>query len=429
MLIALVNLACKSAWARRTTLIWLVLAIALTTISVLGIERLRNNARENFSQAVSGTDLIVGPRSSATQLVLYSVFRLGDATANLGWPVAQTISQHPAVAWTIPISLGDSYNGFAVVGTDDNYFKHYQFGNRQPLKLQTGVWFAELFDVVLGYDVAQRQALKLGDRIALSHGSGETLGQAHSDKPFVVVGVLAKTGTPVDRTVHVTLRAMSAIHLGWESGMPGASAAIPAQFVSKFDLTPKSITALYVGLKSKTAVFEAQRFIGAIKEEPLMAVLPGVALDQLWQIVAVAENAMFAMAALVGLVSLFGLMAVMLTSLAQRRRELAVLRAVGATPFHLSCLLLLEGLLVTLAGCTIGLVALGVLGVVLSPWLNKQFGFSLMSLSGEGSFIGLSQNEWLWLAVLMVAGLVTSLIPAVQAYRRSLSDGLLVQNA
>jgi putative ABC transport system permease protein len=425
---ALFKLACKSAWARRSTLVWLVLAIALTTISVLGIERLRNNARENFSQAVSGTDLIVGPRSSATQLVLYSVFRLGDATANLGWPVVQTLNQHPAVAWTIPISLGDSYRGFAVVGTDDNYLKHYQYGNRQALKLQTGAWFTELFDVVLGSDVAQHQALRLGDSIALSHGSGEALGQTHSDKPFKIVGVLFKTGTPVDRTVHISLRAISAIHLGWESGIPGASAAIPAQFVSKFDLTPKSITALYVGLKSKTAVFEAQRYIGSIKDEPLMAVLPGVALDQLWQMVGVAENAMFAMAALVGLVSLFGLMAVMLTSLAQRRRELAVLRAVGATPMHILWLLLFEGFLVTLVGCLVGLIALALIGLVVSPWLIAQFGFGLAAMSGQGLLMIPSTTEWQWLAILIGVGLVASLIPAIQAYRQSLSDGLLVQN-
>jgi putative ABC transport system permease protein len=425
---ALFRLPCKSAWARRSTLIWLVFAIALTTISVLGIERLRNNARENFSQAVSGTDLIVGPRSSATQLVLYSVFRLGDATANLGWPVAQLLNQHPAVAWTIPISLGDSYRGFAVVGTDERYLQHYQYGNRQALKLQTGTWFNELFEVVLGSDVAQHQALKLGDTIALSHGGGESLGQVHSDKPFKIVGVLAKTGTPVDRTVHISLRAISAIHLGWESGIPGASAAIPAQFVSKFDLTPKTITALYVGLKSKTSVFEAQRYIGAIKEEPLMAVLPGVALDQLWQIVGVAENAMFAMAALIGLVSLFGLMAVMLTSLAQRRRELAVLRAVGATPLHLLLLLLFEGFLVTLVGCCIGLVVLSLIGLFISPWLITQYGFGLNSLSVEGVFTVLTANEWQWLAALVAAGSITSLVPAIAAYRQSLSDGLLVQN-
>jgi putative ABC transport system permease protein len=210
--------------------------------------------------------------------------------------------------------------------------------------------------------------------------------------------------------------------------MPGASAAIPAQFVSKFDLTPKSITALYVGLKSKTAVFEAQRYIGSIKDGPLMAVLPGVALDQLWQMVGVAENAMFAMAALVGLVSLFGLMAVMLTSLAQRRRELAVLRAVGATPMHILWLLLFEGFLVTLTGCLIGLIALALIGLVVSPWLMSQFGFGLGAMSGQGPFAVLSATEWRWLAVLIGAGLVTSLIPAIQAYRQSLSDGLLVQN-
>ncbi len=433
----LLRLAFKSALSRRATLLWLVVAIALSTVSVLGIERLRNNARENFSQAVSGTDLIVGPRSSATQLVLYSVFRLGEASANLGWPVAQSLAQHPAVAWTIPIALGDSFRGFAVVGTDENYLKHYQYGDKQSLRVSEGVWFNDLFDVVLGFDVAQQfkrgestssdSKSILGKSLELSHGSGDSLGQSHADKPFKVVGILAKTGTPVDRTVHVSLKAISAIHLGWESGVPGASAAIPAQYVSKFDLTPKTITALYVGLKSKTAVFEAQRYINSIKEEPLMAVLPGLALDQLWQLVGTAENAMLAMAVLVGLVSLFGLMAVMLTALAQRRRELAVLRAVGAKPLHILALLLLEGMLVTLVGCLLGLVLLFVTGVLLSPWLQLQFGFGLGTVSGGDQFLGIALPELVWLGILMLAGCVASLVPAVTAYRQSLSDGLLVQ--
>ncbi|SEA89285.1 FtsX-like permease family protein [Variovorax sp. YR216] len=413
---ALFGIAWRSAWNRRFTLALTVLSIALSTFLLLGVERIRTEMRENFASSVSGTDLIVGARTGSTQLLLYSVFRIGSATNNIQWKSVQALAAHPGVSWVVPLSLGDSHRGFAVLATTPEYFEHFRYGDRQPLRIREGKPFGELFDAVIGAEVADRLGYRVGQKITLAHGSGELVAE-HADKPFTVVGVLARTGTPVDRTVHIGLGAMEAIHLEWAGGAPMPGLKIPADQVRKFDLTPKNVTAALVGLKNRAAVFAVQRWVSTYAGEPLMAILPGVALDELWSVIGVGENALLLMSALVALVSLAGLVSVVMAGLNERRRELAVLRAVGANLRHVLTLLALEGGLVTLLGVVIG-VALAALGIaVLSPWLQSQFGLALR-LSEP------TLNEWLLLASLIAAGWLASLLPGIRAYRLSLADGL-----
>ncbi|NDZ12413.1 peptide ABC transporter permease [Variovorax sp. WS11] len=414
---ALFAIAWKSAWNRRFTLALTVLSIALSTFLLLGVERIRTELRDNFSASVSGTDLIVGARTGSSQLLLYSVFRIGAATNNMQWQSVQALAAHPGVDWVVPLSLGDSHRGFAVLATSPDYFQHFRYGNRQPLRLREGKPFAELFDAVVGAEVADRLGYHVGQRITLAHGSGELNVAEHADKPFTVVGVLARTGTPVDRTVHIGLEAMEAIHLEWRGGAPLPGVHIPAEQVRKFDLKPKTVTAALVGLKNRAAVFAVQRWVSIYQPEALMAILPGVALDELWSVIGVGENALLLMSALVALVSLAGLVSVVMAGLNERRRELAVLRAVGASLRHVLALLALEGAIVTLLGVALGLIAAALGIALLSPWLQAQFGLTL-SLSEP------TLNEWALLAGLLVAGWLASLLPGVRAYRLSLADGL-----
>jgi putative ABC transport system permease protein len=414
---ALFSIAWRSAWNRRFTLALTVFSIALSTFLLLGVERIRTELRENFASSVSGTDLIVGARTGSTQLLLYSVFRIGAATNNISWKSVQALQAHPGVDWVVPLSLGDSHRGFAVLATSTDYFTRFRYGDRQLLKMREGKPFSELFDAVVGAEVADKLGYHVGQKITLAHGSGELNVAEHADKPFTVVGVLARTGTPVDRTVHIGLAAMEAIHLEWVGGAPMPGVHIPAEQVRKFDLTPKNVTAALVGLKNRAAVFGVQRWIATYTGEPLMAILPGVALDELWSVIGIGENALLLMSALVALVSLAGLVSVVMAGLNERRRELAVLRAVGAGLRHVLALLALEGAMVTVLGVALGLV-MAVLGIaLLSPWLQAQFGLTL-SLSEP------TLNEWLLMASLLVAGWLASLLPGIRAYRLSLADGL-----
>lgn len=413
----LLPLALKSAWNRRYTLVLTLIAIALSVTLLLGIERLRQDARDSFAQAVSGTDLIVGARTSPIQLLLYSVFRIGEATHNLGWDSAWALAAHPAVAWTIPLSLGDSHHGFPVLGTTAAYFEHFRHGDRQPLVLAEGKPFAGIFDAVLGAEVAGQRGYRLGDRITLAHGMEEHGLAEHGDKPFTVVGILAPTGTPVDRTVHISLEAMEAIHLDWQGGAPMPGLAIPPELVKKFDLTPKAVTAVLVGLKTRAGVFAMQRWVANYRDEALMGVLPGVALSQLWGMMAVAEKALLAVSALVVAVSFAGLVAVVLAGLGERRRELAILRSVGARPRDIFALLALEGAAVTLAGAVAGVVLLSILTAALGPWVQAHYGLAL-SVALPGG------EELVLLGAVVGVGTLASLLPGWRAYRLSLADGL-----
>jgi putative ABC transport system permease protein len=424
---ALLQIAARSAWNRRGTLSLVVLSIALATALLLGLERLRTDIRSSFSLAVSGTDLVVGARTGPVQLMLYAVFRVGGATNNIKMDSVRAVAAHRAVAWVVPISLGDSHRGHPVLGTTPEYFARFAYGEKQPLLLAQGRAFAGtldgLYEAVLGAEVADALGYKLGQRLTLSHGLsglGGELAAEHADKPFTVVGVLARTGTPVDRTVHVSLQAIEAIHLDWVGGAPlpaSAGVKVPAEFARKFDLEPKQVTAALVGLKNRAAVFNVQRFVADYEAEPLLAVLPGVALDELWAAVGLGEKALLAISGLVALVSLASLVAVVLAGLNERRRELAVLRAVGAGPRQVLVLLAAEGVWVTLCGALLGAAAAALAVLLAGPWVQQRFGITLLASAPTAA-------QWGLFGAVVLAGMLASLVPGWRAYRLSLADGL-----
>lgn len=414
----LLALAARSAWSRRSTLLLTIFSIALSTFLLLGVERLRTDLRSSFSSAISGTDLIVGARTGSVQLLLYSVFRVGSATNNIRWSSVQALENMRGVAWVVPLSLGDSHQGFPVLGTNHAYFEHLRYGQQQALQWQQGRQFDDLYEAVIGAEVAQQLGYQLGQRITLAHGSGPvTLGAEHSDKPFTVSGILARTGTPIDRTVHISLEAMEALHLDWVAGTPLRQRRIDAQAARQHNLQPKSVTAALVGLHNRAAVFSVQRQVNQFAPEPLLSILPGVALDELWHIVGAGERALLLMSAVVALVSMAGLMSVILASLNERRRELAVLRAIGASLRHILALLALEGLLLTVLGLACGLATFAAVAWAAAPWLQAHWGLVL-------HWSAPTATQGLLLLALLLVGCLASLLPGWRAYRLSLADGL-----
>ena len=412
----LLTLALASAWNRRFTLTLTLAAIAFSVAMLLGVERTRNAAHESFAHSISGTDLVVGPRTSPVQLMLYAVFRIGEATTNMKWASYQELAQNPDVAWIVPLSIGDSHHGFPVVGTSAEYFERYRYGLSLPLELSAGRRFEGLFETVLGAEVADRMKYKVGDRITLSHGTGE-FGAEHSDKPFTVVGMLGRTGTPVDRSIHVSLEAMEAIHLDWQGGMRIPGLSIPPQFAKKFDIAPKEITAALIGLKSRARAFQVQRTINNYAGEPLLAVLPGVALNELWSIVGVVENTLLLVAGMIVVIGLSGMIVAVWAGLNERRRELAILRSVGASPVDVIVLLALEGLLLTVLGVALGYGLLTVVSLAAAPWLQARFGVVVPAWPG-------GPEELALVGLIFAAGLLAALLPALRACRLSLADGL-----
>ncbi|PKM23085.1 MAG: peptide ABC transporter permease [Gammaproteobacteria bacterium HGW-Gammaproteobacteria-14] len=414
---ALLSLAARSLLNRWGTAVLVVLSLALSVTLLLGVERLREQVRDSFASTVSGVDLIVGARSGPLNLLLYSVFRMGEPTANVSWSSVSDLANHPSVDWVVPLSLGDSHRGFRVLGTSTVYFDRYQYGRGQQLVLAQGSRFDDLFDAVLGANVATRLGYSIGDEIIVAHGAGDVSFVEHGDKPFTVVGILAPTGTPVDNTVHVSLEATEAIHADWMAGAPVPGMRLTSEQVRQRDLTPRSVTAVMVGLKSRVAVFQVQRMVNNYREEALMAIIPGVALHQLWKMMAVAENALALVAWMVLLVALVVMLTALLTALNERRREMAILRALGARSWQIFALIIGESLLLTLLGVVAGVLLLQGVSWVAAPLVSAQLGLAL-------SIWPPSAKEFILIGIVILAGMVAGLWPAWRAYRQSLADGL-----
>ena len=414
---AIVRLALLSVLNRRVTAGLTLFAIALSIAMLLGVEKVRRDARGAFANTISGTDLIVGARSGAIQLLLYSVFRIGNATNNISWESYREIADFSRVRWTVPIALGDSHRGFRVMGTSKGYFEHYRYARTHSLAFASGGVFDDVFDAVLGAEVAERLGYALGDSLVVTHGAGEVSFVAHDDKPFRVAGILAPTGTPIDRTVHVSLEGYTAMHVDWRAGAPIPGAAVSAEEARGMDLTPKTITAFLVGLDSKIAIFGVQRRINEYREEPLLAIIPGVALQELWDLMSVAENVLRVVSVMVVATGLLGMLTVILSSLEARRREMAVLRSVGARPLHVFALFMSEAGVLALLGAAIGVVMLYAGLAIGQPFVAREFGLHL-------PIEALAPADWRLLAAVVLAGVVIGGIPASRAYRLSLADGL-----
>ena len=410
----------KSLRNRKFTVGLTVLSIALSVALLLGVERIRTESRSSFTNTISGTDLVVGARSGPVQLLLYSVFRIGYATNNISWQSYQEIAALPSVSWTIPISLGDSHKGYRVMGTSAEYFTHFRYGSRQELRFSDGKPFADLYEAVLGAEVARKLGYAKDSSLVIAHGAGDVSFIEHADKPFTVVGILAPTGTPVDRTVHVSLEAIEAIHIDWRNDSPMTGISISADQARRVNLTPRAITAFLVKLDSPIATFKVQRLINQYRGEPLTAILPGVALQQLWELIGIAEKALIAVSAFVVVVGLLGMSTALMTSLNERRREMAILRSLGARPIHVFSLIIGEAILVTGAGIVCGIALLYGLLITAQPMLAGRFGLSIAI-----SFF--STYELVLMGVVLLAGVAAGIVPAWKIYRYSLSDGMTIK--
>lgn len=414
----LFRLALASLRSRALTVSLTVLTIALSVALVLVVEKVRTGARASFADTISDTDLIVGARSGSVQLLLYSVFRIGNATNNMTWQSYQDIVDRPEIAWAVPISLGDSHRQFRVMGTTAEYFERYKYRSGRSLETASGEIFSDLFDAVIGADVARNLGYAVGDPIVVAHGLASF--SDHAETPFRISGILEKTGTPVDRTVIVSLEAIEAIHVDWQSGAQKPGDPTPVEVLREMELAPKAITAAMLGVESRLKIFSLQRAINTYREEALQAILPGLALQELWSIVGIAETALFGVSVMVVITSLLGLAAMVLSGLSARRREMAIYRAVGAGPAVIMGFLVLEALLMATFGVIAGIALLYGGLIVLQPVIDSLYGLFI-------PIAGLTSRELGIMAAVLAAAALVSFVPAVRAYRMSVSDGMMVK--
>lgn len=448
----LFRLALRSVLNRRATAILTALTVAISVTLFLGVEKVRHGARASFENTISGTDLIVGARSSPINLLLYSIFHIGDPTNAISWESYQAVANAAPVEWTVPISLGDSHRGYRVVGSDNRFFEHYQYAGGRDLGFAQGGPLDSLFSAVIGAAVARELGYTTGTQIVVAHGGGEFSFIEHDHNPFTVTGVLAPTGTPVDRSVFVSLEAIEAIHAAGPTGRgiaPGEPASSPhdhdahesehvddhgadAHEGGEHDAAepdagapharfqPEQITAFLVGLERPSAALRLQRQVNTYPDEALQAIIPGVALVQLWSVVGAAERTLAAIAAFVVLTGLVSILTAILTSLNERRREMAILRALGARPQHIFALLVSEAAIIALAGAVIGTGLTYGLLTVAAPMLEARYGILIADMTP-----GL--RDLAIIGAVTLAAAVLGAFPAWRAYRNSLADGMTIR--
>lgn len=409
----------KSIKNRKFTSILCVLSIALSVTLFLGIERIRSGARDGFTNTISKTDLIIGAKGGPLQLLLYTVFHIGGAVNNIRMSTYEEIKNNRLVEWTIPISLGDTYKGFRVVASDENFFLHYRFRGDKQVVLSEGKYPVETFDVVLGSQVAKKFKLKVGDPITLSHGVSSSAILTHDSTPFHVVGIISPTQTPIDTAVFISLYGMEALHFGWETGVPSGEKINPERF-KKENIEIGQITSFMVKLKSRIAVLKMRRDIDQYEKEPIMAIIPALTLQEMWQTIGHVEQILFLVSLCVLLVGVLSILISLYTSINERRREMAILRSLGASSRHVFALLIYESSFLVLLGCVLGVGSLYGLLFFIRPWLEANFSIYLEVQS-------LSTTEWFYLAGIFIAGTLAGLIPAIKAYMNSLQDGLTIK--
>ena len=414
----LLKLTFNSLYARLLTVGMTVFAISLSLMLYMSVEKLRTSAYTSFTDTISQTDLIVGARTSSVQLLLYSVFRIGNATNNITWESYEDVIDKKEVAWSVPISLGDSHKGFRVMGTNSEFFKRYKFRGGQSIELEQGKNLDDLYDVIIGAGVAEKLNYSVGTPLIVSHGLQSF--SDHDDQPFKVSGILAKTGTPVDNTVIVSLEAIEAIHVDWSTGAKIPGQITPVEEIRQMDLSPKNITAALIGVNSKLQIFQLQRWINEYPEESLSSILPGVALQELWRIVGVVENLLLGISVTVIFTTLIGMTAIIFSSLNERRREMAIWRAMGASPKVVIGLLMLEAFIISVMSIIVSTVMLFLTLYVLQPWIDNTYGIlvNIEMLAVKDIYIFM---------LFIIAASLVSLIPAIRAYWFSINDGMTIK--
>ena len=414
----MLSLLLKSMRSRLIPTSLVTISLMASMVLLLSIERIQQGAEEGFNQSISGVDAIIGPRSSSIELVLYTVFHLGRPTNNITTKTVNDVKLRGDISWLVPIALGDSHKGFRVVATEPNYFEHIKNANGQPLVFSKGVAFAELSETVLGSDVAEKLSYRVGSKIQITHGSVESVGSKHDDFSFVVTGILNKTGTPIDQAIFLDLKGYELLHLGWKSGKKIFNLDdINLSSLPEDALIPKTVTAAFIGLKSKLTLFNFSKNIREYPKEAISAVIPGIALSELWSIVGLVDKGFQLLSWIIIAISLIAMVTLIIASLDNRKQEMTIYRANGASPKFLAMMVLCESLVIGLTAIVGAIILVTIVTYFATVQLNLALGIS-------PSFEWISMGEITVFSFILLAGALSSLIPAVMVFRKNLHQTL-----
>lgn len=430
------------------------LATLLTTLSVsLGVAlfaavgNLREASESGFQRAAGLCDTLVGAKGSTLELTLNALYHMGQSQGNIPYSLYDELRGTPGVQWSVPLAVGDSYRGYRILGVTDDLFSRVHLSAAGREEAQTGLKFsageafaytgddfahlkedlaakeaagsdgqdgnhhdhdheAELFQAVLGAVVAMESGLTLGDQFFPSHGvSG--VSETHEDAPATVVGILEPTGTPIDRALYLPIGAYYVMdgHEAQEGMVEGGAR------------DPRGLSAVMLG--TKAGFYRAGLYRTLNDRLDAMAVYPSVEVRKLFALVGTGDLVLRWISLLVVVVALLGVMVAIYNTMGARRKEFAILRALGARRRSLLGLVVSESALLGFFG--------GLLGLLLSGILVMLVGEQLRALTGVAVQAWPGLPELLLLLAVTVAAALAGLVPAMAAYRTETAHALASQ--
>ena len=460
------TLVFQSLLNRWLSCLLIILTLAFSISLYFTVSRIQESVKASFKSTVSGVDSVVAARGGNLQILLNSVFLIGEPSAPIQWNTYQDIANNNKIKWAVPISLGDSHKGYRVIGTTNNYFKQIKYSSRKNIEFLTGNSFNDVFDVVLGSVVASKLNYNIGEEIAITHGLSDVgevhtftseknakhddhddhakheedeghddhedhakheedegrddhAGHDHENLGFKVSGILKPTGTPIDNAVYVSLAGIEAMHTGWIGNQKVIDVSLE-QIMEK-ELRPKTISAIFLSLNNRTQIFQFQRDVINYKEEAISSVMPGITLSRLWMLTGNVDKAFKIITFFIIIIALLGMIAMTIAGLSSRRREMAILRSVGASPVNIVSLLLVESIIISIISCILGYILMVVIFSLGKDYLQNNYGIFIDSFS--------IKNYDLQIVITIVfAALIATIVPAIQIYKNTVRDGLSVKS-
>ena len=369
----------------------MILGVTIITLSVL-VNQITKNT---FTKNNPDLDVVVGAKGSPLQLVLSSIHHIDIPTGNISYKNAKKIMKHPAIKFGVPISLGDNFQNYRIVGTDKKFLKLYD------AELEIGSMWEKPMQSIIGSNVANFTQLKIDKFFVGSHGLIDT-GDIHSEQPYKVVGILKKTGTILDNLIITSLDSVWNLHSNQNDILKNSDSL--------------EVTALLLKYKNKTSVFSFPRLIN--KNTNMQAASPNLEISKLFKLTGEAHKIINYLSIIIVSLSFAGILFTLLNNINERKYDLAILRTLGFTRERIFSIILIEGMTISILGSFIGLILGGIV------YKCIEF-FSLLGrniVTGQLDFIYEILTIWF---VILIISFLTCLIPGIKVYKQNIRNTLL----
>ena len=373
------------------SILLMILGVTIITLSVL-VNQITKNT---FTKNNPNLDVVVGAKGSPLQLVLSSIHHIDIPTGNISYKNAKKIMKHPAIKFGVPISLGDNFQNYRIVGTDKKFLKLYD------AELEIGSIWEKPMQSVIGSNVANFTKLKIDKFFVGSHGLIDT-GDIHSEQPYKVVGILKKTGTILDNLIITSLDSVWNLHSNQNDILKNTDSL--------------EVTALLLKYKNKTSVFSFPRLIN--KNTSMQAASPNLEISKLFKLTGEAHKIINYLSVIIVSLSFAGILFTLLNNINERKYDLAILRTLGFTRERIFSIILIEGMTISILGSFIGLILGGIV------YKCIEF-FSLLGrniVTGQLDFIYEILTIWF---VILIISFLTCLIPGIKVYKQNIRNTLL----